>query len=225
MFFCKTCLKKIIWAKSDNTCIKCGRILTKKYDDLRPWDHYICSDCIEKEYHFDKVISVLLYGNLTKTIPITLKIGEEYYLLELMAKLMINRIREEKFLENIDYISYVPMATSKLKKRGFNHSFLLAKIISEEMNKKLILNSIIKSNTIVDTKFLTETDRYKFLKDSFGVNNHFNFNVIKNKNILIIDDVFTTGYTLSVLSKIYKNKGALKVYGITFTTRQIKIPL
>lgn len=182
----------------------------------------MCLDCIEKEYHFDKVFSVLLYSKQTKNIPLGLKKNEEFNYLNLMSELMIFRLKTTMFYKNLDYISYVPMANNKLKKLGFNHSLLLALRIGENLGKKILNNSILKSNSFQETKFLYEEQRYKFLKDSFIINKDFDFRIIKNKSILIVDDVFTTGYTLSILSKIYKDKGAKSVYGLTFTTRHIK---
>jgi competence protein ComFC len=109
---------------------------------------------------------------------------------------------------------------NRIKKweRGFNQSELIAKWLSVRLNKPYI--SLLEEKSRYKTqrmlgyreRFLNILDRYKIL----------NIKKISGKNILIIDDVFTTGATINECARIIKSFGAEKVYSLTMARANIK---
>ncbi len=127
----------------------------------------------------------------------------------MLIGLLLTKINEFK---NIDYISYVPMHKSKPKLRGFNQNFLLAKGLSKKLNIPLGKNILLKIKDTKSQSSLNKRDRLLNLKDAFEVSNKAE---IKSKNILLIDDIFTTGSTVSECARCLKTAGANKVYVLT----------
>jgi len=109
---------------------------------------------------------------------------------------------------------------NRIKKweRGFNQSELIAKWLSETLNKPYL--PLLKEKSHYKTqktlsyreRFLNILDRYKIL----------NIKKISSKNILIIDDVFTTGATINECARIIKSFGGANVYSLTIARADIK---
>jgi len=123
------------------------------------------------------------------------------------------------FLENntipineIDLIIPVPLHSRKLREREFNQAELLAKIISERFNKEFSVGNLVKIKDTAAQANTSKEARSKNLNDSFKIKSE---TLVNNKNILIIDDVFTTGATCSEIAKTLKNSGANSVLALT----------
>ncbi len=116
---------------------------------------------------------------------------------------------ESGIYKNIDMIVPVPLHKSRLRKRGYNQSQLIAKQISYETGIPLFGNVIIKTRITADQKNLSSSERRKNLKSAFSVEKP---DIIVGKRILIVDDVCTTGSTLSEISFLLKKYGASMVF-------------
>jgi ComF family protein len=113
--------------------------------------------------------------------------------------------------EPVDWILPIPMSQQKLHQRGFNQSWELCKIFSKKLKIKTnwkILNRIhIDGNQATSSK----EERAQRLINVFSINPN-KIELIKNKRIVLIDDVMTTGATLSVVAKLLKDFGAQSVH-------------
>ena len=102
----------------------------------------------------------------------------------------------------------VPLSKSRLKWRGFNQSEILAKAFCKAYDLPL-LKALSRSHYSTSQAFLRRRDRLK------NVSRQFSCTVsIQNMNILIIDDISTTGATLQECAKVLKNAGCRKVIGL-----------
>ena len=111
----------------------------------------------------------------------------------------------EYIMESYDYITAVPIHKKKLKVRGYNQAELLAEYISEQIN--IPYCTILKRT--VNTKpqnALSKKERVTNIKNAFSLIDNID---IKNKSILIVDDIFTTGTTINECCKVLKKAGAL----------------
>ena len=111
----------------------------------------------------------------------------------------------------IDLICYVPLFTTREKDRGYNQARELAQNLSKLTNIEVCDDIIRIRDTPTQTK-LSRRERQENVKDCFKLTKPSTF---KNLNILLIDDVFTTGSTTNEISKQLKKVGANKVYVLT----------
>jgi competence protein ComFC len=127
-----------------------------------------------------------------------------------LSSIMAEYLKFYKFEDDF-VLTSVPLHNSKKKVRGFNQAELLARGISDIRNipySELLIRSV-KTKTQVGLK---KSARESNLKGSFRVNNC----LLESKQIrsvMVIDDVFTTGATLSECAKKLKESGVEKVYG------------
>ena len=113
----------------------------------------------------------------------------------------------------------IPLASKRKKERGFNQAELLCqKLVNIDKNN----NFILEKNVLIKTKDQEHQARLKDRRDrlaniigSFSIKNPKEMQKIKNRNIILIDDVITTGATLSEARKTLKQFGAKKVIAFT----------
>ncbi len=110
----------------------------------------------------------------------------------------------------IDVLIAVPVSKSKLIQRGFNQSAVLAKVFSCKWNVPVNLTALIKIRETADQASLEAKDRLENVKNAFLCKEN-----LKGLRIGLIDDVVTTGATLSECARTLKKAGASEVHAIT----------
>ena len=151
-----------------------------------------------------------------------LKYKGKKLLASVFAEVVYGRILEElsdlSIMENFTDIILIPipLSSDRYRERGFNQAELICKELTKldnNVNFKLENNILIKiKDTKHQARIENRSERLKNIIDSFVVKNT---EKIKNKNIILIDDVTTTGATLSEARKILKCAGARKIIAFT----------
>ncbi len=108
---------------------------------------------------------------------------------------------------NIDIISFVPIHPQKRKKRGYNQAQLLAQELSLWSQKPCLTLLVKTKNTKPQAQITRKDQRLARLNNSFAISTLYQ-NALFGQNILLIDDVITTGATSNNVSQILKNNGA-----------------
>ncbi len=184
-------------------CIKCGKDLKDSYSDN------ICPDCKERSFSFHAAYSCFLYKGEGKEIIHRLKYDGKKEGGKVLAKFMADIIFKEGLKGDI--IVPVPIHESKMSLRGFNQSYIIGKHLSRYISLPVL--PCLKRTAI--TKEQYNLDKIERI---FNVNNAFKINMlynIRNKRVLLIDDVFTTGSTVEECSKALLGAGAESVFVIT----------
>jgi ComF family protein len=217
--FCLSCQKEGAWlctsclAQTEfldfQTCPACEKIITDK--------GFLCSACQEKRASYlDGLIAAVSYDE-----PAVRKLLHNFKyrfisdISSLLAKL-IARALTRNDLPLPDFLVAVPLHPRRLRWRGFNQSFLLASHVSEELAPLMGLKNL---NILQREKYnrpqmqiKNYQERLKNMQDIFALSPQASPDLIKNKNILLIDDIATTGATLEQCAKVLKSAGAKKVF-------------
>jgi ComF family protein len=202
---CQKCRKRL----NDCQIHRCAQCAIPTVPNQR---NHLCIDCMIKKPSYDSTLCLESYGGfLTEAIhsykyqhQIAIAHGLMDAWLEIHPKGLQNS-------EPVDWILPIPMSQQKLHQRGFNQSWELCKIFSKKLKIKTnwkILNRIhIDGNQATSSK----KERAQRLINVFSINPN-KIELIKNKRIVLIDDVMTTGATLSVVAKLLKDFGAQSVH-------------
>ncbi len=119
----------------------------------------------------------------------------------------------EKFPDFSEFILIpIPLSKRRLKWRGFNQAQELGKELAEFLNLPLSTNCLIKTKETIPQIELDDKTRRESVKEAFLVKNT---DSIKEKEILLIDDVYTTGSTMTECARVLKTAGAKKIIGVT----------
>lgn len=200
-------------------CLSCGES-----------GEYLCIECLadapESLRESDEWIFPLYdyrHPPIKKSIHL-LKYKGKKILARTFAEIMHPRILEEladlRLMQNFydPILIPIPLSKRRYRERGYNQSELICRNLvrlDREENFKLEKDILIKhKETIHQARIKDRKERFKNLKGSFSINTE-NTDKIKNKNIILIDDVFTTGATLNEAKKILKKFGAKKIIAFT----------
>ena len=154
-----------------------------------------------------KAYSACLYDGNLKELIHSFKYKGKTILAKVFSKLMIDYIKDNPEIVNLDMITVVPLHKGRLREREFNQSLLLAGPIAKEYSL-LSLNTLEKIRKTRYQNELLKSERLKNLRGAFSVSPKAE---IKDKHILLIDDVMTTGATLSECAKILLKNGGESV--------------
>lgn len=185
-----------------NKCVFCEEIIPLNEDDN------ICKYCYaEIDFITDDKepsLAVFCYDDITRFSILRLKYNNRREYAKIFAKMMYNKLVKID-IKKYDYIICVPMYIKKKKKRGYDQAELIAEELSKLCNIPIEKGNLIRTkNTLAQSK-VSFDERAKNVKDVFEV---LNPNIIKGKNILLIDDIYTTGNTINNCGKALKEAGA-----------------
>jgi len=135
------------------------------------------------------------------------------YLAGFLSSLIIKHLSEISFNPNkYNLITHVPLHKDKLKTRGYNQSRLLSKLLSNHFKIPFKDDIIENTNIRPSQTKLPKEKRKKNAEGIFVVKEN-----LKNKNIILVDDIFTTGSTVSSCSKALREKQAGNITIITLS--------
>lgn len=171
----------------------------------------ICEYCQHDKPKFNRAKAFCTYDGAARRLAIRLKFADSLHLAPPMAKMML--IMGEELVKKADIISPVPLHFRRRFMRRYNQSSLLGLHTAKE-SKKPYQPFLLKRirHTKQQTR-LNKLERKANVRDAFSISENI---PITGKTILLVDDVMTTGATLSACAKALKEKGAKKVYCLTF---------
>lgn len=212
---CGACLKKIK-KRVPPFCIKCGKSLEGALDSREA-----CSDCKDTNPFFDKANSVFYYNGIMKKLVHNFKYQKMTTLSKEFGNWISSFIKQDSIEEDYDLILSIPMHSARLLKREINPSHILGRNLSKKLGVPYsgkILKKI--KNTPAQTG-LKRNERIDNIKESFSVRKN-RLPHVASKNILLVDDLFTTGSTVNECAKALKENGAKNIQVITLARGDAK---
>ena len=210
---CPECLKSIAWIKPP-VCSQCGRPLPTDRNQR-------CFFCQKEDFCFDRARSIGLYEGVLKSAIHHLKFKKKQALALPLGAIMAEKLDTAE--RGAGIILYPPLHLKKLKKRGFNHMELITQTVSKLSGLPFYHGGLSR---VVDTRpqfGLSRKERLSNISGAFIMEPALTGQVA-GKNILLLDDILTTGATLNELSKLLKAAGANKVYALTLTRGVLNFP-
>ena len=180
----------------------------------------LCIHCLEKQPAYDKGLSVLKYDETSKALILPFKHTDFIEITPLLAKWMNQRGKD--LISNCDCIVPVPLHFYRLLKRKYNQSALLAKELAK-MNGKEYLPQCLKRYRYTKSQgHMNPKQRKKNVKNAFKITNLLS---VRDKNILLIDDVMTTGATANACSETLRKAKVNSIKVLTVAHGMVKIPV
>lgn len=203
-YLCQDCTPKI--TRHLQVCFVC-----RKYSPFGQ-THSYCKALTS----FNSVIIATEYKNLVKKALVKIKYGLNYAILNELLTQTLSSHKIQQFLrdQHIDLCTEIPMHHYKQNQRGFNQTTLIAQWI--EKNYHVPHQSVLtKTQSTHAQMHLNRNDRLFNLSNTFEIKPNQN---LHHKNILLIDDVTTTGTTLEEAAQLLKKHGAQKIIGLVIAS-------
>lgn len=202
---CSSCWRETrLFDGTQMLCAKCGAYFGITAASI---DVY-CRRC--DDHHYDRAVAGGVYERAIAASIASLK--SEQHISCRVADLMVSTWDRSGFVST-DLIIPVPLSDRRRVERGFNQAEILGKIISKRAGIPIDSHSLVrKAHTPIHRKAMDEKARELSVRNVFGVVRP---NLIKGRNILLVDDVLTSGSTVSYCAKALKQNGAGLVNVIT----------
>ena len=202
---CDACWNRThLFTGNETLCYKCQKFLSKNPSNLKTF----CHQC--DEHFYDLARAIGKYESALSASVLQLK---QQPTLSQHLKLLFCDAFEESPFESIDSIIPVPLSKHRLLERGFNQATVLAKVLAKESGIKLNEQILFRTkHSKVHRAGMDKKGRELTVKNAFEVKGKA---MIEGKNVLLVDDVFTSGATVSHCAKALKKSGANSVFVLT----------
>lgn len=168
-----------------------------------------CTGCRRKNVRLLRAPAAFAYDGPVPGIVRNFKFKGTYRMADYMAGYMKKAVETEQ-ITDIDLIASVPLHRKRLLERGYNQSAKLAESLSKMLNIPLT-GALVRTRSTRSQSTLSGKERRQNLNDAFAVREE-----VKNRHILLIDDVRTTGTTAVKCAEALFEAGAREVTVLTF---------
>lgn len=205
---CRKCRPRIPFT-DENICLKCGVALDNMSD--------FCQTCKFAGREFTLARAPLIYSGSAAKLVKDFKAGDKF-LAPHLADIMADYYEKELLNYNIECVSYVPSDSARIKARGYNQSETLAALLCEKTGLPLLHNTLAETRRTKKQALLPAAERAENVAGAYKISEAFDRSLLKNKTVMLIDDIFTTGSTAGECAKTLKKGGAKEVYVFTLAT-------
>jgi len=202
----------------DFICVECSRKLPRLLPPVcqrcgkpEPSAH-LCTECWKKHKGIDGIRSVFIFEGLIRTAIYELKYYNLRYICRILGKYMADYYRQNNLVG--DYLVPVPLHAKRYKQRGYNQSELLAARLSELTGVPMLANALRRVvDNVPQARTASIDERLANVEGIFKCET----DLVAGKEIIIIDDVCTSGATLEACSEALRRAGARRTFGFTLT--------
>lgn len=204
--FCRDCAQHVHYI-TGSICPICGTTFPDS-----PAENHLCEDCLEKQPYFSQARAVFCYEAVILDTIHQFKYKRNIATGEILADFMADYPFPDITFDDYSLIIPVPLHVKRLRERGFNQSLILARRLAK-IKKIPVDFFVLKRHRFTSTQTRSNKQERKHnIRGAFDVSGT---KTIAGHNILLIDDVLTTGATVNECSKTLLRAGAKKVSVLT----------
>lgn len=197
--FCNPCFG--VLPHNHARCKRCGLSLPFSDEQIN------CGECIANPPPFDRAIALFDYEQPISSLIWRLKFSGHLSVARIFSACWINYLTEYQQENTLpELIIPVPLYHSRLKHRGFNQALEIAKPIGKHFHIPIDTRTCIRIKNTQAQSSLPANKRKNNVNNAFGLSYP-----LTAKHVAIIDDVMTTGNTVSEISYLLKKSGVLKI--------------
>ncbi len=195
---CPACYQQIQWIKKP-VCSSCGRVVAS--------DQLVCKGCFAQPLPLAQIRAATVFTEPISTIIHKLKYEGVFGLGDVLADMMVYAWHQWQI--GVDVVAPIPLHPDREKKRGYNQSALLAQRFSQQVGLAYAPDLLKRTKFTVPQVSLNAEERAKNVQDAFAVAD----GRFGGRRVLLIDDVCTTGSTMTAAACVLLECGATAVSG------------
>ncbi|MCB9309351.1 MAG: ComF family protein [Lewinellaceae bacterium] len=203
-----------------NLCIGCGRKPSSRNshfcvscafnvpftDHFELKTHYVSSHFFGRfKYDFAGSLFVFRERSIVQNMLHNLKYKRKAYIGTALGEMIGDKATESHIFPRPDIIIPIPIHFSKKYHRGYNQSELIASPIAKKLHCEMMNNLLIKEKTTESQTRKSRSERVINVKESFSINDP--TQILKQKHVLLVDDVITTGATIEACAQLLYDHG------------------
>lgn len=212
---------KILWQDEDGVCAGCVHkvpviegnrciICSKQIEDSEVY----CRDCCKRKHIYESGYAVWSYNNISRRIIADIKYAGRLDGINYITDELVYHAGILCKAWNINSVMPVPLHKKKLRHRGFNQAALIAELFAHKLNLRYIDDVLFRVKNTRPQKRFDDLGRIHNLKNAFRIDEERLAKYDANYNVLLVDDIYTSGSTIDECAMALKAVGIKKVYFI-----------
>jgi ComF family protein len=195
--FCPDCWKQVEFL-GESGCVCCGL-------PLEATDAELCGACVARPPRIQRTRSAVAYGDLSRSVAIRLKYGRKVALARTMARYMAPLVGSG---DGDAILVPVPLHRSRLWRRGFNQSALVAAELARSTGLRSEPRLIKRTKRTPALKGMSLSQRRRTVAGAFSIDVSAE---LEGRTVVLVDDVLTTGSTANACARALKRAGAARI--------------
>jgi len=167
-----------------------------------------CAHCLNKPPLYGKARAALVYNDASRDRILKFKHADQVHAVQTFVPWLMRTGSD--LLDKADVIVPVPLHRFRLLRRRYNQAAVLAGALARHTGKTCLYEGLVRAKATPSQGHLNFKQRHKNVKNAFGVNPAC-IDALKNRHVLLIDDVHTTGATIKECTKALLKQGADRV--------------
>lgn len=192
---CRSCAVDLPWL--EHACSVCAAPLPTSAGE-------ICGACLTEPPPFSRTCAAFRYEEPVRRLVQELKFRNKLHLARLLGQLMGSRLAAQE--AGVELIIPVPLHRKRLCERGYNQALELAHAMAKQLNVPIDMESCVRTRATAAQSELSSEQRQKNVRGVFSLRKP-----IAAKTVAIVDDVMTTGATVTELARVLRQSGVQEV--------------
>jgi ComF family protein len=206
-FWCSACREQIPWVQAP-LCPCCGR----PFPNSPTSSNHLCEHCLRDLFLFDTARSATIYAGAIRDRIQQLKFGGQLHWIPPLVDLLLQGAAHGCSVAATQLIVPVPLHTKRIRQRGFNQSALIAQGLGRRCGLPVLPGVLIRHRSTQPQTRLGRRERLQNVRGAFSIAHPA---LIRDRSLLLVDDVFTTGTTLNECARVLKAAGVREVHAVT----------
>jgi ComF family protein len=200
-----------IWAAldfiADPKCDTCGFPF-----DFDVSEGSLCASCLDYPPSYDSARAAIKYDDASRSIILGFKHADKTHAAAAFTPWL--KLAGNDILERADILIPVPLHRRRLIARRYNQAAIIAQYLSKETGVPAMLDALQRRRSTKPQGHMSASQRFKNVRSAFALNPE-HLQSIEGKNVVLADDVYTTGATVNECTKVLKAAGAQEVHILT----------
>jgi len=218
--FCRACWESITLVP-EPVCPCCGQPFRSSVV-LRHAPEFLCGHCRRMPPFFDQARGIAVYEGVMRAAVHHLKFHQKASLALPLARFMLAHLPPSVAFSDYHAVLPVPLHPSRQRQRGYNQTALLARPLAGSFKLPLLCGNLIRIRPTPEQALITtgRQARQDNVRNAFRVRDLL---AIRNKRLILVDDVVTTGATVNECARVLKAAGAASVLVLALSRPLLKI--
>lgn len=204
---CDDCREKYPMIREPR-CKKCGKPIQKETDEY-------CYDCKKTEHYYEWGRSLWLHKAPVNEAIYAFKYKNRRCYGEVFARELAKAYGKSLKQQKVELIIPIPLHKSRRRERGYNQTEIIAKYLGDYTGIEVDYASLVRKKKTNPQKRYGDKDRKKNMKNAFALKKKINV-----ENVVLIDDIYTTGSTIDEAARLLKKSGVTNVCFLTISVGQ-----
>lgn len=173
---------------------------------------FTCTNCKDRRFHFDCAVAPYRSHGIVREFVHRFKYEHAYYLRRPLANWAAEGLVDKRILVRpYDFLVPVPLHPTRKRERGFNQAEAIASLLSKRTGKP-VASALRRTRYTTTQTRLDRAERMENLRGAFQVRQP---SLVRDRHLILVDDVFTTGSTIEECARVLHEAGAASLRALT----------